>query len=107
MTKEEYNEEMKKIDNVMNNMRNQVRKHYAFANNPYKVGQIIEDHYQRILIEKIEMNYCILALPYPECKYWGLKLTKQNRSFKNSEKNWIFQSDIKRIIEEEGSKNYV
>jgi len=101
MTKEEYDEEMKKIDNVMNNMRNQVRKHYAFANNSYKVGQIIEDHYQRILIEKIEMHYCTLASPYPECEYWGLKLTKQNRPFKNGEKNWMFQSNIKRIIEEE------
>ena len=67
-----------------------LKKDYAFANNPHKVGDTITDHQATIVIDKISYS------PYsriPEMKYEGFCVNKNGTIGKKTA--IIYQQNIK------------
>jgi hypothetical protein len=76
----------------------QIQKKYAFSNNPFKIGDILQDHYQIIEVSEIKFTITIMR---PECVYKGIKLTKKLKPLKNGEKTTMYQSNVKRKLNED------
>jgi len=91
MTKEEYKIEMNQIEKRFDAEKKELYKRYAFANNPYKVGDIITDHIGSIQIQKIQTY---VSLSYPECVYTGIELNKDGNPSKKQRHITIYQSNI-------------
>jgi hypothetical protein len=96
MIKEEYILKLKKLEEKFNNEKKELYKEYALSNNPYKVGDIIEDHYHVIKIEKIEVHKFLEA--FPSCVYKGEVLTKKLIPAKVQKDVYMYQSGIKRKL---------
>lgn len=92
MTKAEYESELKTLNREHEDSKNKLIKEYALSNNPYKIGDIITDHYQRIKIEKIR---AISYFSEIGCRYYGVNLKEDGTPVKSGSKTWIYQSNIK------------
>jgi len=97
MTLEEYKAQISAIEKEANDKKLEIGKKYVLANNPYQVGDIIEDRGGNIL--KIE-RIMIYLKNTPCCKYYGIELTKRLFPKKNQTFNAIFQSNVIRKIEQ-------
>ncbi len=95
MNKLTYGELYNAIQNDKFYELRKLKKEYAFSNNFYKIGDIIEDHYHIIKIEKIQWTS---LTNFPECVYTGIQLTKKLEIVKKQKNNQMYQSSIKRKI---------
>lgn len=96
MTDNEFQIEKSKIDIDYKNKLNALYKTYALSNNPYKIGDIIRDHYHTIRITKIKYTVYNKA----ECVYFGIPLRKDlipKKRFVDSEK-YMYQRNVKEKI---------
>lgn len=93
MTREEYNERLIAIRKESNDREYNLATEYAMSNNPYKVGDIIEDHRGKLKIEKIKVRYGCYEFPY--CYYLGVELKKDGTPYKRQTGRYIIQGDIK------------
>lgn len=93
MTEEEYQNELDKLQK----MRNELDARYALSNSPYNVGDIIQDHYHIIKIEKI--GTCKKYNGWPQCLYLGIELTKSLEPKKRQLNPEMFQENVKRKIQ--------
>lgn len=75
MTFEDYEAVLAALEREYKAKRNELARAYAMANNPYKVGDILQDHYQIIRVEYIKWRYSYSEKP--ECIYYGTQLTKK------------------------------
>ena len=75
MTKEEYESGLAALEKEYKAKCNELARNYAMSNNPYKVGDILQDHYQIIKVERIGYGTNLRGLP--ECWYRGTQLTKK------------------------------
>jgi len=91
MRKEQYNEEMKQLEIIHDNNKRELYKKFAFANNPYKIGDMITDHVATIKIEKIQVHK---TYDMPQCVYIGTKYNKDGKVSKKQDHNTIFQNNI-------------
>jgi len=92
MTKEVYDKKWMEIKISFDAAKNGLYREFAYANNPYKHGDIVTDHIGSIKIEKIQIY---LGLnPYPQCVYIGVELTKKGEPNKRGNKRNIYQSNI-------------
>jgi len=91
MTYEEYQDKLKEIDKKANKEKDAIHIQYADYNNPYKIGDIIEDYYQIIKIESINYHMSSNAL---RCKYKGVRLTKKLKPFKNGASSTMYQVNV-------------
>jgi hypothetical protein len=92
MTLEEYNA---KKDNLRTEYELNVaklKKEYALSNNPYKIGDIIEDQSNKI---KIEFWKFYMTDP-PQLVYCGIRLNKDGTPNKKGDKEDVFQCNIKK-----------
>jgi hypothetical protein len=97
MTRKEYNDKLDLIKQKYDNEINKLRRDYALSNNPYRIGDIIEDAAERIKIEEIGV---IMYGSTPICLYYGSELRKSDNSPKtNGSKRSIWQVYVKRKIE--------
>ncbi len=93
MTKEDYKKRLEEINYKASKEREKVHVEYANSNNPYKKGDILQDHCQIIIVEEIKYGMtsfndeCI-------CNYRGTKLTKKLQPFKNKEKTTMFGTNV-------------
>lgn len=92
MNKEEFDEAIAQANNRAEKERRMISKTYAMANNPYSIGDVIEDHIGFIRIEKILIN-CIDE--YPACVYQGLALTKKLEPRKDGSRRDMWQRNVK------------
>ncbi len=92
MTKEEYQDRIKQIDAKHKKMKTDLAIEYAKSNNPYKVGDIVEDHIGKIRIERICISKIIID--YPCCTYYGVELKKDGTPCKRQTNRGIHQSNI-------------
>ena len=91
MTKDQYNEEMKRLEVIHNNNKSELYKKFALANNPYKIGDMITDHMATIKIEKI----IVYKGSYlPQCAYTGIQYNKDGKINKKQDHNTIYQQNI-------------
>jgi hypothetical protein len=95
MTLDEMKEEIKKIEYESSLLIKKVQKQYAMSNNPYKLGDIIEDHLCKIKIENIK--YAVLY-GIPSSVYYGTLIQKNGKPFKNNKQDCIYQTNIKKEI---------
>jgi hypothetical protein len=93
MTKEEYDNKMKEFKLELFKKIRKLNVCFSHKNNPYNIGDIIEDHYHIIKIETI-IVYGGLS-KYPTCKYSGIRLKKDLSPFKSGEKALMYQSNVK------------
>lgn len=93
MNKEDYDNRMQEIEKQFQTEKIKLYKDYAFSNNPYKVGDIITDHYQTIRINKMQPT--VGFNKYPAYIYIGSRLKKDLTPFKSGETGRIYQGNIK------------
>lgn len=66
----------------------------AKKSNPYKVGDIIQDHYQIIKIDQTIYKVDV-DRRYFRIVYKGIKLTKKLKPFKSGEVSFVYKENIK------------
>jgi hypothetical protein len=94
MTKEQYEDNLKKINLLFESKKKELIKAFCDSNNPYKIGDVFTDHISSIIIEKIKYDSGFGA--YPACVYFGTVLKKDGTPKKSQEKRNAWQSnDIK------------
>lgn len=93
MTKEEYKKEIVKLQK----MRKELDSRFALSNSPYKVGDIIQDHYHIIKVEEISVVKGYNG--WPQCIYIGTELTKSLQPKKRQVDTAMYQENIKRKIQ--------
>lgn len=92
MTEQEYQERLEAI----RKMRIELDTEYALSNSPYKIGDIIQDHYHIIRIEEIRMVKKYNGTP--QCLYLGIELTKALQPKKRQLDTAIYEENIKQKI---------
>ncbi len=94
MTVDEYHAELNAMKTRHEKEIKEFKTQYALSNNQYKIGDIIQDRYGIMKIEKITVSAGI-AGSYPECVYAGMQLTKNLKPAKKQLKNrLVWQSNI-------------
>ena len=94
MTIEEFKQSLSVIKKQYEQSKNDLIVIFANDNNPYKIGDIIEDHYHTIQIEKL--------FPQSDCrgfgtmKFFGVELKKDLTPKKRQSNVIMYQEDIKR-----------
>jgi hypothetical protein len=92
MTMQEYKEEMKILAAKYEDSRRKLIKKYADANNPYKEGDIIEDHIGRG--EIISIGY-FMSFDTPQCVYRCKVVNKDGSYSKRDNVRAIYRSNLK------------
>lgn len=93
MTEEIYTERKKQLETQLQLDLNKLRRECAEANNPYKIGDVISDHYHTIRIESMA-EYGWGTLPY--MLYRGVELKKDGTPTKRQENTEMHQTNIGR-----------
>ena len=92
MTREEYDLALNELSTEYDKKRMEVIKQYAFAHNPYKIGDKITDHVATIEIQKIQPYYRHGDLP--SCVYTGIQHNKDGKVSKKQDHTSIYQFNI-------------
>jgi len=74
MTKEEFDKRKQEIEKEKECELKKLRIEYAHSNRKYEIGDIIEDHYHRIKVEKFSVYDRFKE--YTEILYDGVELKK-------------------------------
>ena len=90
MTQEEYLKSLDRLNAEHLEKCKQLAISYAMANNPYKVGEIFEDHLGKIIIESIGVSVYDKT---PACTYYGLELKKDGTPRKDGSKRKAYQDN--------------
>ena len=93
-------EAIKKLDEIHSayvESTKEILVNEARENNPYKVGDVIEDHYQIGKIKNIIVSTSVDSRTY-SISYRCERLTKKLKPFKKGEDTIIHRSNIKRQI---------
>ena len=99
MTKEEYKQKLGEIEIEYKNKKDALGREFAMSNNPYKLGDILQDRYQIIQIEKIKWDWIYGAINTSECIYYGTQLTKKlNPKMKQDMNPCMYQSNVLRKL---------
>lgn len=94
MTKEEYEKRIKSIDRECEEKKRKLRIECAKSNNPYKIGDVVEDHIGKLRIESIVFNN--VTWQFPSCVYYGVELKKDGTPCKRQTNIPVYQSNIKK-----------
>ena len=92
MTYENYKEQLAKIEAYTLHKKSELIIAYCDANNPYKIGDIFEDHIGKIEIKKIRYSTKPLC-----CYYKGNVLNKNGTPSKKIKERVAYQSNDKYI----------
>lgn len=99
MTEEEYKQKLGELEIEYKNKKNALGQEFAISNNPYKVGDILQDHYQIIRVEKIRWAWMYATSPTPGCLYFGTQLTAKLEPKKRQGINpYMHQSNVLRKL---------
>ncbi len=90
MKKEEYLKSLDELTKEHSEKCRQLAISYAMANNPYKVGEVFQDHIGKIIIESIGVY---VSQETPMCRYFGLELKKDGTPRKDGNKRLAYQSN--------------
>jgi len=94
MTLEEYKERKEVIDADYENDLYELKKEYAEKNNPYKIGDIVQDRHHIIKIEKWGLYVENCSFRPASLLYLGSQLTKSLRPFKKQKWNHMYQNNV-------------
>ena len=94
---EETIEKLDEIHSAYVESTKEILVNEARKNNPYKVGDVIEDHYQIGKIKNVVINTNIDRRTY-SISYRCERLTNKLKPFKNGEDTMVYGSNVKRQI---------
>lgn len=94
MTKEEYDNKLKGIEEAYKKEKDDLALKYGVENVQYKLGNIIEDNCNKIKITSISIGFTLLT-EYPVPIYKGIILKKDGTPRKKVEYARIYQNNIK------------
>lgn len=97
MTIEEYKKRLKDMEAAFRAAEDALSAEYAMSNNPYNKGDIIEDHFHIIEVQKIRWQYSYGSPPC--CIYSGIELKKDLTPKIRQINTVMYQSNVKRKIE--------
>lgn len=98
MTIEEYRQKLKEFEIEYKNKKDVLCKEFAMSNNFYKVGDILQDIYQIIRVEKIKWTF-VFPSNTPECVYYGTQLSAKLEPKKRQDINsHMYQSNVLRKL---------
>lgn len=92
MTKEEYDKRMREAAIEYEEKKKNTAVEFALSNNPYKVGDILNDGAKIIRVDKIRVSRFLGNYPY--CIYDGVLLTKKLVPYKNGGVDCILQNNV-------------
>lgn len=92
-TLENYQKEVKKIEDEKELKIRELMREFAIANNPYKKGDIITDHIGSIIMESFKI-YRPSYNSLPSCVYYGIELKKDGTPRVRQEKRPLYQINI-------------
>jgi hypothetical protein len=95
MTLEEMKEKINIIERESVIKIKAIQREFAILNNPYKIGDIIEDHQCKIQINDIK--YAVFY-GVPSSVYYGTLIQKNGKPFKSNKQGCIYQTNIKKEI---------
>ncbi len=96
MKREEYQDKMEALELKHSKAKEALHIEYANANNPYKKGDILQDHHQIILVD--DVGYSIGVDGLCSCTYRGLKLKKNLNPMKSGEYDTMWQGNVKQKL---------
>lgn len=97
MNKEEFLKAEKALKEEFEEKRKQLAREFAYSNNDVKIGDIINDHYKTIRVEKLLWGHNF-GTPFSCMFYRGTRLTKNGQPAKReAEDNRVAQTDIREI----------
>lgn len=98
MTKEEYDNEMKILEQEHWNKKKGLMRKCAYSNNSFKEGDLFTDHIGTVEIETIGVyNPGFGELPC--CTYTGLELKKDGKPTKKRTRRTAYQSNQLKTIQ--------
>lgn len=99
MTQEEYHTHLISIEREYNNKILLLKRKYAMSNNPYKVGDIIQDNVGKLRIDRI--GFTSNSFTEPSCVYYGVYINEDGTPCKRQINRPILQSNILKSNKEE------
>ena len=97
MNKDELKKKISELKIKYETEKRLLFKKYAFSNNKYKIGDIIEDHIGYAKIIKISWTYVFLSYE-SQCFYECDNLTKKFKIIKKQPSRTVWQSNVKRVV---------
>lgn len=91
MDKEEYKFKKSEISRIADEALSRLRREYAFSNSNVSIGDEVEDHSGRIVVDKILIASEIYG-------YEGVNLTRKGTPNKRDPRRVVYQCNLKRII---------
>lgn len=99
MTKEEYQDRRNQLELEYYKKKKDLANEYAKSNVPHKVGDVVEDHFGKIKIERIKFIWT--ANDELDYLYYGLELKKDGTPRKKQTGRSVYQSNIDNMINED------
>ncbi len=96
MTEQEYTERLARLEKEHQRAKSKLVREYALINNPYKVGDVLEDHYHTIKVEAMIPQYS--SNGFGEMLYVGVDLKKDLTPKKTQTGKHMYQENVKRKI---------
>ena len=93
MTEQELKEKLKDIERDAQKAKEKVIREYCFANNPVKVGDIVQDHIGFLKVTGINAFHYWGKTQF-ECVYTGIELTKKLEPCKKQTNRRVYQSNL-------------
>lgn len=100
MTQEQYIKEKEELLKKQYEENYALARKYALEQSPCNIGDIIEDHIGRILVEEIKIQFSeYTGSRLPFCIYYGIELRKSDNLPKLSKsKRSVYQFNLERIV---------
>lgn len=98
MTQQEYDNKLIEIESEYNAKKTKLATTFAYSNNPYEVGDILQTDQGILQIEKIKATINWVG-KYPSCIYYGKQLTSKLLPHKKPFINRVYQSRIIKKIQ--------
>lgn len=95
MTREEYERSLEHLTSVYKKRVYNLRVDYSLSINPYKVGDVIEDHIGKGQILSIHPGWDGFR-DGPEIRYYCVNLTKKGEVNKREPERNIYYSNLKK-----------
>lgn len=97
MEYQEYKDKLKGLELEFEQKKSKLIKEYVDANNPYKIGDKVTDHYQDVSIRIEKIKYHISLYGTPCAVYYGSELKKDGTPKKNGNEACVYQCNLKTI----------
>ena len=96
MSQQEYQDKLKQLYEDYNKLVYKLQREYAFANSEVKIGDIVVDHQQRLIVDAIAVYVGLSQIP--QCTYMGMELKKDGTPKRNGKISKMYQSNLKEHI---------